>query len=54
MVDDVVRLASLSADFQPALGLFTAEREATEVKMSTSTSEAMVGTWKKGGFPCPG
>ena len=52
--DDVVLLASLNSDFQLSLGQFAAEREEAGMKISTSKSEAMVLSSKKGGLPTIG
>ncbi|XP_061827614.2 DDB1- and CUL4-associated factor 17 isoform X1 [Nerophis lumbriciformis] len=48
ITDDVVLLASSDQDIQLSLDRFAAECEATGMKISTSESESMVLTWKRG------
>ena len=50
-VKDVVLLASLSGDVQLSVVQLAAEREAARVRISTSKSETMVLSCKKGGIP---
>ena len=45
--DDVVLLASSGRDLQLSLERFAAECEATGMRISTSTSETMVLSWKR-------